>query len=665
MKHTVLSVAYPLAPVGPDAVGGSEQVLSLLDAALIEAGYRSVVVACEGSEVKGELITSGNPDGPLDGESAARAIELHRKAVERALREDVDLVHFHAFDFERYLPPPGKPVLVTLHMPPEWYNPEIFHIARPDTFLHCVSSTQRRRCPPEADVLPEVIENGVPVERFATRAHKRNYAVAFGRVCPEKGFHLALDAAKLADIPLLIGGAVFSDEVHIRYFEEMVQPRLTGRNRFLGPVGFDRKRRLLSGARCLLVPSLAPETSSLVAMEALACGTPVIAFPSGALAEIVEPGKTGFLVENEKQMAEAIHAVRDLSPEECRRVARERFSADRMVNHYMEAYERLMYRRAPIVIGPSVQTEPLQHLEREWAALYDRCPGATPFQSPEWLLPWWDSFPQGESWVLTMRAGGRLVGLAPLAIEERKAMLMGAGISDYLDVIAEPGLDISPFPLYLASHASHWDVCEFTPADRRCDIPASLVCETREEDVYPYLALPESPELFDSSLPPRMLRNLRRDLERLHKKDEVRFELAGRNNLDEFLEAFFRLHGARWSLRDQPGVLADERVRHFHRKSAPRLLDRGLLHLYGLRVGPSLAAVLYVLDREPKSYYYLGGFDPALSSFGPGSLLLRHAIHESIRLGRKEFDFMRGGEPYKYRWGAKDRALRRLILRPE
>jgi len=94
----------------------------------------------------------------------------------------------------------------------------------------------------------------------------------------------------------------------------------------------------LSQARCLLVPSQVAETSSLVAMEALASGTPVIAFPSGALTEIVEHGRTGFLVENETEMADAIKAVGELKSEDCRESAQRRFSADRMVKQYFEAY---------------------------------------------------------------------------------------------------------------------------------------------------------------------------------------------------------------------------------------------------------------------------------------------------------------------------------------
>src|SRR5262249_25501474 len=142
-----------------------------------------------------------------------------------------------------------------------------------------------------------------PVACLATRVSRRNFVLSLGRICPEKGYHLALEAAIAARLPMILAGEIFRYEAHERYYAQEIAPRLNGVRKFIGPVGLARKRRLLSAARCLLVPSLVPETSSLVAMEALACGTPVIAFPSGALAEIVEHGRTGFLVKNETEMA--------------------------------------------------------------------------------------------------------------------------------------------------------------------------------------------------------------------------------------------------------------------------------------------------------------------------------------------------------------------------
>ena len=341
MPLTVLSVAYPLAPTGPDAVGGAEQVLTYLDAALLRAGHRSIVVACAGSVTAGTLVATPAKCEPLHAGVREQAQQQHRRAIVRALeRWPIDLVHMHGIDFYTYLPPAGVPVLVTLHLPPTWYPAEIFHPHRPQTFLHCVSAAQRRACLPGAVLLPD-IENGVPVAAFPPQYSKRHFALMLGRICPEKGFHLALDAAARARMPALLAGKVFRYAAHEQYFQHEIVPRLDGLRRFIGPIGRSCKQRLLARARCLLVPSLVPETSSLVAMEALACGTPVIAFPAGALPDIVEHGKTGFLVHNVREMAEAMAAVGSLDPALCHATAQRRFSLDAMIERYFGVYRRL------------------------------------------------------------------------------------------------------------------------------------------------------------------------------------------------------------------------------------------------------------------------------------------------------------------------------------
>ncbi len=342
MRLTVLQVAYPFAAVGPDAVGGAEQVLSRLDHLLTQMGHNSVVLAAEGSVAAGRLAATSLPRGPITDALRQQVQAAHRRNLLDVLRHQaIDLVHMHGLDFERYLPPPGIPVLVTLHLPPTWYPQGIFRLTRPDTWLHAVSQAQHRECPPCPTLLAPIL-NGVPVEELATRVSRRGFAVNLGRICPEKNQHQALEAGSLAGLPVLLGGQVFPYAEHERYWQEAVLPLLAnGPHRFLGPVGFARKRRLLSAARCLLSTSLAPETSSLVAMEALACGTPVIAFPSGALPEIVKHGVTGFLVETPREMALAIREVGRLDREACRAAARRRFSADAMVARYVGLYARL------------------------------------------------------------------------------------------------------------------------------------------------------------------------------------------------------------------------------------------------------------------------------------------------------------------------------------
>ena len=210
MGLTVLNVAYPFAPVGPNAVGGAEQVLHSLDAGLVRRGHHSMVVACEGSEICGEHICTPRFDRPGDCRQRRAARECYRSAICSALRsQPIDLVHMHGFDFHEYLPAHGAPVLITLHLPPLWYPHQAWRFTRPDLYLNCVSQSQQRTCRFAGNFLP-VIENGIAVERFAragagspasaTGPHslaaeqcsprtddwpRRSYALALGRICPD------------------------------------------------------------------------------------------------------------------------------------------------------------------------------------------------------------------------------------------------------------------------------------------------------------------------------------------------------------------------------------------------------------------------------------------------------------------------------------------------
>ena len=198
--------------------------------------------------------------------------------------------------------------LVTLHLPLDWYSREALASNRADIAMHGVSDSQMRAAPADARFLPP-IANGVDTRTLAARHARRGFVLFLGRICPEKGAHLAIAAARSAGVPLIIAGQVFRYEAHERYFADEIAPLISaptagssGRSRSLASAASFRQRVAWSFRARRRKPS------SLVAMEALACGTPVAAFRNGALPEIIADGRTGYLVDTLDEMAEAIRS---------------------------------------------------------------------------------------------------------------------------------------------------------------------------------------------------------------------------------------------------------------------------------------------------------------------------------------------------------------------
>jgi len=354
---TVLSVAYPLAPVAPDATGGAEQILSTLESGLVRRGWRSIVVACTGSRVAGRLVATPRTSGGLDEPTIAATRSRTADVVARVVAAGgIDLVHMHGFDFATYLPPAGVPVLATLHCPADWYEDAAFTPTRPLTWLHAVSRSQHATLP-ASPRLPPPIDNGISLDAVRlVPAERRRFALVLGRIAPEKGIDLALDAARAAGLPMLVAGELFDYPGHRRHFTREITPRLDAARRWIGPVGRARKHWLLARARCLVVASRAAETSSLAAREALACGTPVVAVDRGAMAETVRHGVTGLLVSRPEDLAGALADVARIDPAACRADAVARFDAERMIDRYEEAYALIMARARSA--APAAETVP-------------------------------------------------------------------------------------------------------------------------------------------------------------------------------------------------------------------------------------------------------------------------------------------------------------------
>lgn len=339
---TVLSVAYPFAPVGPDAVGGAEQILATLEAGLVAAGCQSIVLGCPGSRAQGVLRRTLPMPARIDDAIRRRAWRVCRERIARLVSsEKVDLVHMHGVDFAEYLPPPGVPTVVTLHLPLDAYPSDILALRERGVHLVCVSENQRAAGGAAWAHAP-VVDNGVASTDDKRVYRKRRFALTLGRICPEKAFEDAVRGARQADLPLLIGGRVFPYPAHERYYREVLVPLFNARCRYAGALFGRRKRRLLASAQCLIVPSRVAETSSLVVMEALMVGTPVVARRLGALPDLIEDGHTGFLIDDVSQMAAAIARCAALDPAACRLEARRRFSAERMIERYLDLYRALL-----------------------------------------------------------------------------------------------------------------------------------------------------------------------------------------------------------------------------------------------------------------------------------------------------------------------------------
>ncbi|MCC6586616.1 MAG: GNAT family N-acetyltransferase [Bryobacterales bacterium] len=333
---------------------------------------------------------------------------------------------------------------------------------------------------------------------------------------------------------------------------------------------------------------------------------------------------------------------------------------------------------AGIVVNELQSLAGLERIERDWYALWQRCSDATPFQSPQWLLPWMrHMYAGGDIFALTLRIEGRLVGLAPLFIHRywrnfdiRQVSLIGAGISDYLDFLIDPAtLPWAAEALldHLIRHRERWDICDLQELRPNSPLlsaaaPDRIHCAQLPAGVCPVLSLPRSMDELKAGLASKFRRDLHRAGNHLRTAGHFRFETADAENLDEHLDALFRLHAARWRLRNEQGMLETENKRRFHTEVAHAMARAGHLRVHSLRLHGEIVAVVYAFQGHGRTYAYLGGFDPSLSKLSLGGLIMEYSIAQAIEEGSAEFDFLRKREEYKYLWGAVDRPNARLML---
>jgi glycosyltransferase involved in cell wall biosynthesis len=338
-------LAPPWIPVPPPGYGGIEAVVDLLCEALVAHGHEVTLFAAPGSRSTARVITplkDAHPDeigsSLCESDHVACACEEIDLAAERGRAFDV--VHDHSgFTALAMADRVAAPVVHTLHgafvegtVP---FYQRHGHKAR----LVAISRSQALSAPPGVRVV-DVVPNPIVVDRWPLRVKKQDYLLWVGRMDLVKGPDRAIEAARLAGRMLVLAGPVQPGQE--QYYRALVEPHIDGRTvHYIGEVGGTAKQELFANAAALLMPVRWREPFGMVMVEALACGTPVIAFPEGAAAEIVIDGENGILVADETEMAHAVERLGSIDPERCRASVADRYD----VSIAAAGYERV-YREA-------------------------------------------------------------------------------------------------------------------------------------------------------------------------------------------------------------------------------------------------------------------------------------------------------------------------------
>jgi glycosyltransferase involved in cell wall biosynthesis len=339
MRIAQVSTLYESVP--PRAYGGIERVVSYLTEGLVSLGHDVTLFASADSKTRARLVPES--DVPLrEIEDTADPQALHFAMLEDVVRRSgkFDIVHFHVdylhFPFSARL---ACPHVTTLHWRLDVPGLAELYAQFPEVPLVSISDAQR--APLAALNWQATVYHGLPERLYAYSPEPDNHVAFLGRIAPAKRPDLAIEIARRAGLPLEIAAKV--DNGDRWYYEKEIEPLLSDAQvRFVGEVADEEKGSFLGRARALLFPVDWPEPFGLVMAEALACGTPVIAFRRGAVAEVIEHGVTGFVVDNVDEAVDALARIDTISRRACRDAFERRFSAARMTREYVDVYERVL-----------------------------------------------------------------------------------------------------------------------------------------------------------------------------------------------------------------------------------------------------------------------------------------------------------------------------------
>jgi glycosyltransferase involved in cell wall biosynthesis len=337
----IAQIAPLTEAIPPRRYGGTERVVHWLVEELVALGHDVTLFASGDSQTSAKL----QPMWPraLRHDGAIRdANALHMTVLERVRRQasDFDFLHFHLdyYPFSLFARQ-STPFATTLHGRLDLPEHQAVFSTFSDVPVISISDAQRRPVPHAGWV--RTIHHGMPERLLTPRPVEPTYLAFLGRISPEKAVDRAISIAGRAGLQLKIAAKV--DKVDQDYFDEQIRPLLSQPHvEFIGEIGDEEKSDFLSGAAALLAPIEWPEPFGLVQIEAMACGTPVIAFNRGAIPEVTEDGYTGFVVEDETSAVGAVYRLGELSRKKIRARFEERFTAVRMAREYEARYRELV-----------------------------------------------------------------------------------------------------------------------------------------------------------------------------------------------------------------------------------------------------------------------------------------------------------------------------------
>jgi glycosyltransferase involved in cell wall biosynthesis len=345
----IAMVAPPWFEVPPHSYGGVEAVVSDLVDKLVDRGHQITLIGAgePGTRAQRFLRTYNIAPSARLGDPLPEV--LHAARAEELLEDlDVDIVHDHTLAGPLLARGRFIPTVVTTHGPAHGEAGEYYRALGGSVRLIAISHSQRRlSC---GLSWAATVHNSVRVATFPFRANKDPFTLFLGRIHPDKGPHLAIDASRQAGLPIVLAGK-FAEPAERDYFAREVEPRLGPDAQMIGLADAGKKRDLLSRACALLFPICWDEPFGLVMIEAMACGTPVVALRRGSVPEIVVDGVTGIIADEPIELPAAIELARRLDPAACRAHAHAAFSTSVMASGYEAAYRRILAEIAQAPVG--------------------------------------------------------------------------------------------------------------------------------------------------------------------------------------------------------------------------------------------------------------------------------------------------------------------------